>query len=284
MKPIFVVGAGRSGTTLLYHIIAGHPDLAWISNYTDYFRLPFLAFLSRFYFPKVIDFFPRPFDKIFPQPFEGLRILRSFMKYFKGGQFSESLSEEYSSDAKKIFYQHIKFQGKKRFLNKNTAFPTILCDIDKIFPDARYIHIIRDPRAVVASTLLVHWWSRVIVNHDGEVVYSSEFEEKGIDPVEVAAKRWANSVSAILKIKKKLGNRYKEICYEDLVGDTSKVLEDILKHCDLTWNSSYERHISQFNLSDQNYKYRTQLNRKDLVIIEAICKPLLEKTQACYYD
>ena len=32
--PIFIIGAPRSGTSVLYEKLARHPDLAWISNIT----------------------------------------------------------------------------------------------------------------------------------------------------------------------------------------------------------------------------------------------------------
>jgi len=31
VKPIFLVGLGRSGTTVLYNLIANHQELCWIS-------------------------------------------------------------------------------------------------------------------------------------------------------------------------------------------------------------------------------------------------------------
>ena len=32
IKPIFIVGVPRSGTTLLYHLLAQHPDVGWFSK------------------------------------------------------------------------------------------------------------------------------------------------------------------------------------------------------------------------------------------------------------
>ena len=36
--PVFLIGAPRSGTSLLYKCLALHPDLGYISNYNE--RLP----------------------------------------------------------------------------------------------------------------------------------------------------------------------------------------------------------------------------------------------------
>jgi hypothetical protein len=36
-KPIFIVGASRSGTTIFYNLLSTHPEICWFSNYTDRF-------------------------------------------------------------------------------------------------------------------------------------------------------------------------------------------------------------------------------------------------------
>ena len=33
--PLFIVGCGRSGTTIVYELLCEHPDLAWFSNYAE---------------------------------------------------------------------------------------------------------------------------------------------------------------------------------------------------------------------------------------------------------
>ena len=37
-KPIFIIGTGRCGSTLLYRILALHPELAFLSNINEKFN------------------------------------------------------------------------------------------------------------------------------------------------------------------------------------------------------------------------------------------------------
>ena len=47
-KPIFIIGSGRSGTTILYKLLSIHPEVCWFSNYSDIFpNNPFLPILHR---------------------------------------------------------------------------------------------------------------------------------------------------------------------------------------------------------------------------------------------
>ncbi|NIW23749.1 MAG: sulfotransferase, partial [Gammaproteobacteria bacterium] len=43
--PFFIVGSGRSGSSILYQLLAVHPQLCWVSRLTD--RFPWAPWLSR---------------------------------------------------------------------------------------------------------------------------------------------------------------------------------------------------------------------------------------------
>jgi len=82
-KPIFIVGSPNSGTSLLYELMASHPDLSWISQYDlrDWFSKEYLEFL----------FLRRRILKIrnwkdFPNDI-GSRFTASFEIPFEGGHF-----------------------------------------------------------------------------------------------------------------------------------------------------------------------------------------------------
>ncbi len=286
-KPIFIIGAARSGTTLLYNILAGHPDLSWISNYTDYFRLPHLAVFSRFYNPFLLELFPRPINKIIPQPFEGQRILRNFIGYLlsiKPTSLEEKLSDNVIIHTKMTLAKHIKYQGGKRFLNKNIVFSNILDSINQIFPDGFFIHIIRDPRAVVASLLLVHWWPELKVPYKGEIRTIAELENKNINTLKIATELWVNSVNEIFNTREKMEGRYKEILYEELVRDPNKILNDILIHCELPYRVKFEKLLNNFRIGNKNFIYKTQLNKDDIKYVEGICQPEIRKIGVNYFD
>ena len=45
---LFILGTGRSGTTIVFRMLASHPELGWFSNYEERFpRVPQFALASR---------------------------------------------------------------------------------------------------------------------------------------------------------------------------------------------------------------------------------------------
>ena len=73
LKPIFIVGAPRSGTTLLYDLLAQHPTLGWFSNYSlkKFMTKEFQRFVNlrrRIFDMRKIPYPKGPFNDIF---FEG---------------------------------------------------------------------------------------------------------------------------------------------------------------------------------------------------------------------
>ena len=73
-KPIFIVGSGRSGTTLLYEILSVHEKVTWFSNYTNKFpQKPWLSYFNALY--KKVNISNTFMKKIyFPNPSEGYNL------------------------------------------------------------------------------------------------------------------------------------------------------------------------------------------------------------------
>jgi hypothetical protein len=82
-------------------------------------------------------------------------------------------------------------------------------------PGARFVHVLRDGRDVVAS--LVDGWLRTAPGHDRDTYLTA------------AAARWCHDVSHALSARDEPG--YLEVRYEELVRDPGATVDTILAHC-----------------------------------------------------
>lgn len=135
-RPVFVLGTHRSGTTLLTRCVAATSAL---HNWTEANELWDPAG-----YPFEADRAPRSFWPL--DPWVG-----SHIGLFEAG-------DDYVAAIPGIFASRLTLHASKgaRLLHKcpgNTARIEIL---DKLFPDAFYIHLFRDPRAVICSSLRKH--------------------------------------------------------------------------------------------------------------------------------
>ena len=149
--PIFVVGFQRSGTTLLQSLIGSHPRIAAPPETYFLFRIARLAdsygdlendddlrrALHDALHPPVDLFSGSGFDD--DAVFERARAKPRTMR----GLF-EAIMEDFAQ-------RH----GKQRWSDKTPG--QLGARIHKTFPDAQLVHIIRDPRDVIASSLATPW-------------------------------------------------------------------------------------------------------------------------------
>ena len=173
--PIFIIGHWRSGTTFLHELISQDPQIGYVSLWQTLLPESFLIlekskdFLSKF-LPRT-----RPMDNIevdINGPYEeeaGLAVLSKWSffhcfhfprfakrQYFKSVHFKD-LNENEIKQWKKTYTQLIKAatftnHGKLLVLKNpsNTARIKILLEM---FPDAKFIHIYRNPFYVYVSTI-----------------------------------------------------------------------------------------------------------------------------------
>jgi len=166
-KPIFIVGAGRSGTTIFYNLLSTHPEVCWFSNYTDRFlyckTLPLLhRVLDLPYFGKVAkkNIMRKSGLKFNIRPTEASRIYHEYCRFKHNVKTTEKdFHPEIEDKFKETIRRHLILTGKKRFLSKQTANNQRIRLINEMFKDAYFIHMIRDGRAVSNSLLNVKWWN-----------------------------------------------------------------------------------------------------------------------------
>ena len=209
---MFLIGAPRSGTSLLYKCLALHPDLGYISNYNE--RLPrweSVSLLNRI--PARLPTARRTVwfggeggnayvyngrrplaHKLLPMPTEGESL------FARCGLPEAAPPDDLPTPAavaalRQTFGQVRRFGGGQRLLCKRIANNLRLPLLVEAFPDATFVLLTRDGRAVASSLRKVNWWPGFWVFWYGST--TDQWEADGGDPWELAARHWVEEVHAI---------------------------------------------------------------------------------------
>ena len=272
-KPIFIVGCGRSGTTIFYEIMAWHKDLAWISNYSNWYYsiFPYAAGLCVLYRS---DFVKRLTGRRFPKPREGHRVWDWCHPVFESPNdppLDESdVTPKSSFRVRKMVIDHIRYSGKKRFINKNTRNSRRIRYLNAIFPDAKFIHIIRDGRAVVASLNKFREKLTPWILKENE---NLRLEDDADRNVEIAALLWMAETNKILNDKEDLHpSQYCEIKYEDLMRSPVATMKGVCRFCELNWSDEYAEFIKRKQLKNFNYRFKERLTDNQISKVEKMIR------------
>jgi hypothetical protein len=160
-SPVFIGGHARSGTTLLVSLLDAHPDLLVYPRETQFFRLSLPLFrqdpeegkkYAIWAAGRQLGFAPhfyKTFDPLFykdgddPADFHA-RIARLFEELGK--------TEAALLAAVVLAYGEISNQQNKRFWVEKSVFNERFAkDIHRLYPNAKMIYIVHDPRAVLPS-------------------------------------------------------------------------------------------------------------------------------------
>jgi len=156
--PIFIVGCPRSGTTLMRRILNRHPSIA-IGKETHFRRL---VYLRRKAFGDLSDLSNR--RRLIAEYLASHHMRKSKLDT---PEFSDKLMREaisYKAMFTSMLSHSAELQGKPRYGEKtphHALFLDTLCDW---FPNAVILHMVRDPRASVASMQHRGWRGSVVAN------------------------------------------------------------------------------------------------------------------------
>lgn len=272
-RPIFVVGSGRSGTTLLFSLLTKHPDLAWFSNWVNFHPdRPWLMALSRLWDIPLVG--PRIAGR-----FSGLlHSDESIGVYTHCGMdhlhhqkrsplVEDDVTPEAAANLRKMFATCQAYRGKRRFVNKNTNNCARVRYLNAVFPGAIFIHIIRDGRAVANSLLNVKWWPNLPLWWAGFT--PNDWKREGKSPYELTALHWKTMVSSVLEAVPYLQpEQYIEVRYENLGRDPTGEMRRIIEFCGLRWTPQYEQAIKSTPVMNFNNKWKEQIPPQDQTILE----------------
>lgn len=294
-RPIIFVGAPRSGTTLVFNTFAAHPDLAWFTQHLS--RLPgwpsvtVLARLPGLHggLRKSIDRSDRglgPLEKLRVGPsgaygvwerYCGERFLFDFLS-------DEEATPEQRRDMRELVAKLLRYQGKPRFATKITG-PARIAYLSSIFPDARFVHVIRDGRAVVRSLLEVHFWGRTW--REREAAWSGgltdadleRWRELGETPLVLAALQWRAIIrSARAEARDLTADRYAELRYQDFVAEPGPALDEIAAFCGLPVSrGAHEFLARRVDLRDMDFRWSEVFEPAEVELLEDLIGEELEE-------
>ena len=264
-EPIIIVGTGRCGSTVFHHLLSKHPKLAWLPG----------ALCRRFpQKPELQNLFNRGLD----YPMLG-RILGEgitpaecypFWEYHCKG-FSAPYRDLVASDVTektkrrvRATMSEITTEKRDRLLLKITGWPRIGF-LSEIFEGAKFVHVVRDGRAVVNSQLDTYFWNGWSGPENwtwGELspARKEEWDRYGQSFVVLAAIQWKILMDAMESAKTSLSkDNFLELKYEDLCSDPLDTFRTVTEFCELKWTAEFEREIGKRELKNTNDKFKQDL-------------------------
>ncbi len=287
-RPIFMVGTGRSGSTMIFEALSVHPDLGWLSNYNK--LLPWFGFVS--IMPRIynIPFFSKRrgqkkqynqgkgfLNRLMPTPFECYWKWDLLCEKFEFDFLKDkTASDKEKKRVKKAVRQILFWQSKKRFAAKITG-PTRMTFLKSIFPDAVFVHIKRHPIAVIMSSVDFGFWKPKsegkLPRWDGGLPenWREEWKQYGQSKLALIAIQYRTIMKVCREERKQLNeNDYTEIDYEDFIDEPVEVMHRICSFCDLPNSQKVDEFIRNQKYINGNKKYLEKITPKQKKVIENI--------------
>lgn len=281
-SPIIIVGVGRSGSTIFHQVMCGHPSVTWLSRFSD--RYPDRPARARLLM-RLID--SPVIGPLLTRQFDAGESYRFWDHFYRG--FSVPCRDLVAADvtprAAKLLPQalaSLATRKRTRPLLKVTGWPRVGF-LNEIFPDAVFIHVLRDGRPVANSFMNVPWWWgwRGPQNWRwGELSeeHRLEWERHDRSFVALAGIQWKILMHAMESAKALVpAERFLEIRYEDVCADPQSQFRRAVEFGGLDWNRRFERHITSRNLRSENDKWRKDLSPKQQQILDDVLSEPLRR-------
>jgi hypothetical protein len=202
-QPIFVAGPDRSGTSLTFALLASHPSISMVrrTNMWRWFYNQFGELTQPDNFERCLSTMLR-YKRLHHLKPDPDRIRREFWqgKPTYGRLFA-------------LFHEHnAERVGKPRWGDKSLHTEHYADQVLAEFPNAKIIHMIRDPRDRFAS---------VLKRYDGK--------ERGVAST---TGRWLSSSRMAKHNRRRYPDNYKVVCYETLAHQPEQTLHEICTFID----------------------------------------------------
>lgn len=278
-----VIGSGRCGSTLVHEVLAKHDSVGFISNLDDRFGVR----TKRTHVEAYRRLPPSVTEKgrLRFAPSEGYRALAREVS----PMLAESVRDLTADDAtpwlsKRLatfFTRRRAAQGYPYFLHKLTGWPRTGL-VDAVFPETRYVVIVRDGRAVANSLLQMPWWPGHLGPGrwrwgplDDELAAVWDNSDRSF--VVLAGLAWRIACDAFDKAAANVpADRWLSLRFEDVVADPVTGFRQMLDFLGMPWTPSFAKRLDEYDFrTDRLAAYERDLTPKQLADLETAIAPAL---------
>jgi hypothetical protein len=278
--PLFVIGHYRTGTTYLMTTLALDKSKGYVSNMEGYAPHYFLG--AEKIITKVLDASlpaTRPMDNVpmgSSEPTEeeysigarhkygyynGFIFPKNFKLYSKYNSFDQCSEKDAKKWQKEYWFflkkMTLKYKGKMLIL-KNPANTYRLKYLTKMFPNAKYIHMYRNPYLMYASS--VRFFREVFAIYALQTWKDEDLQQGILDNVKEMYEKLAVDRALIPK------ENIIDIKYEDLLKEPMKQFERIYKELKIEGWEEVKKDIKEYTDTQKSYKPNEWTMSDDYII------------------
>ncbi len=262
-RMLFIVGRGRSGTTLLQTILNTHPKIS-VAEEGQFMMLLKGRYSKGSWNKERIKAF---YDDLWLErrlenwSLNKEQLIELLLSFGNEASYSDLCATVYANNAMTQEKDDDAWLG-----DKNPHYALFLNDIMEVFPDAKFIHIVRDYRDTVLSYQNV------------------DFDPDWTTPL---AQRWVIYNNEVLKYRNKHPDKFIELKFEDLLTLPFERLTAICNFLGIEfyeemlefykgkdreyWNRNWQQMLSKPLDSSRIYTWRKKMKEEDIKICDVIC-------------
>jgi len=287
---VFFVGTGRCGSTPVVEAICRHPEVGFVSNVDD--KLSYLNLSGRWNNalhrrspprdPRLRPFRDR--RRLFERgrvrlaPSEGWRVLDRQISPMMSTPFRDLGASDRTPwlDRRlhEFFERRMAAQRRPVFVHHLTGWPRVGL-LHAVFPQARFVHVVRDGRAVANSWLQMGWWRGYQGPsqwHLGPLAEpeAREWEESGRSFVALAGLGWRILIEALERARAAVPPaQWLETRYEDVIAEPRAQIASVLDFMELDWTAEFENSFTRYPFEARRVDaFRRDLDPANLALLE----------------
>jgi hypothetical protein len=268
VRLLFVLGTGRCGSTLLEQILATHPEIGWVSDLPRRLARAGRALRLRRR-SETYDLLGQQVSPMLVDPFRDLT--------------AEDAAPWLERRLRRFFEDRARRESRPVFMYKFTGWPRARL-LATIFPEAKFVHVVRDGRSVANSYVQVRWWQGYRGVPGWTFGHLSEQESKQWEATKyswpyLAGLEWKRLMDAFEAARSEIGpERWLDVRYEDLVLRPTEETTAVLRFTGLDAWEGLERELVRLGVTaGRADAYRDELRAEDVALLDSLLAPTLER-------